>query len=145
MKTLFLLFAYGAISFNGLAQGSPDKHLLDDSWVRYTYETHGEVRLEFFDGKVMWKWLDPNSEEATRDAKLSDNEKVDAIAYRSENVGDHIYVINWFHEPSGTYVTLTFNFKEKMMCGSAILGPKTENLSILFDKGIIKEYHLAEH
>jgi hypothetical protein len=99
--------------------------------------------LEFFDGKVMWKWLDPNNEEASRDAKISDGEKLNALEYRSDIIAEQIYLINRFHEPLGSYVTITFNFKEKEMCGSAILGPKTKDRSILFDKGIIEDYHLA--
>ena len=57
MKIQMLLFAFGVISINILRQESTDKHLLDGTWVKYKYETAGEAHLEFFDGKVMWKWL----------------------------------------------------------------------------------------
>ena len=116
----------------------------DKSWVQYKYETAGEVRLELFDCKVMWKWLNiSNPEEAARDAKLTDEEKTNAIAYRSEKIGNQVYVINWYHEPSGTHISISFNFAEKQMCGSGILESKSESRSTIFDKGIIENYYLA--
>jgi hypothetical protein len=112
--------------------------------VRYKYDTHGEVRLQFFEGKVMWKWLDENNPEAARDARLSDQEKLDALPYRWAKAGDQIYVINWLHEPTSSYVTIVFNLRESVVWGSAILGPRSKDQSVLFDKGIIKEYSLVE-
>ncbi len=122
-----------------------DKHLLDGSWVTYKYERSGEVHLEFFDGKVMWKWLDnSNPQEAARDAKLTDQEKSGGIAYRSQKIGEQLYVVNWYDKPSGTYVTLTLNFKERQMCGSAILDAKEENTATIFDSGVIEAYELKQ-
>jgi len=139
IKAFFLLVTLTAFFLNAFAQETQDKHLLDDSWVKYKYETTGEVRLEFFDGKVMWKWLNNSN---PGDEKLTDKEKIDAISYRSNQIGDQIYVVNWYHQPSGSYVTIILNFKEKQVCGSAILGAKEEKTYTIFDKGVIEDYKL---
>jgi hypothetical protein len=144
MKSFVAVLSFSVMSLVAIPGQSQDKHTLDGTWVRYKYDTHGEVRLQFFDGKVMWKWLDENNPEAARDAQLSDKEKLDALPYRWAKAGDHIYVINWMHEPTSSYVTIVFNFKDSLVCGSAILSPRSKDQGVLFDKGIIREYVLVE-
>lgn len=144
MNSMIAVISLATMVLTALPGNSQDKHSLDGTWVQYKYDTHGEVRLQFFDGKVMWKWLDENNPEAARDARLSDQEKVDALPYRWAKAGDKIYVINWMHEPTGSYVTIVFNFKDSVVCGSAILSPRSKDQSTLFDKGIIKKYSLVE-
>ena len=142
MKIYLLIILFSSIPIINSAQESGDRHPLDGCWVKYKYETSGEVRLEFFDGKVIWKWLNnSNPEESARDEKLTEKEKSDAINYRSQIIGDQIYVVNWYHQPSGSYVTIILNYKERQMCGSAILGAKEENTTTIFDKGIIEDYN----
>ncbi len=82
MKTL-LIIIFSLPCFSSFALEPKDNRLIDGSWVRYKYETYGESRFEFLDGKVMWQWLDEsNKKEATRDQRLSEDEKLQTIPYR---------------------------------------------------------------
>jgi hypothetical protein len=143
MKSFVALLSFATIALSAIPGQSQDRHTLDGTWVRYKYDTHGEARLQCFDGKVMWRWLDENNPEAARDARPSDQEELDALPDKWAKGGDRIYVINWLHEPPSSYVTIMFNFKDSAVCGSAILSPGSKDQSVLFDKGIVKEFRLA--
>ena len=54
-------------------------------------------------------------------------------------------MINFKVTASSNFITIVFNFNEKVMYTSALFNPKTPQEQIFFERGIIKNLKLKEN
>ncbi|EAZ81056.1 hypothetical protein [Algoriphagus machipongonensis] len=128
----FLLILLG-FSFQALSQESQNEHLLDGTSLDYYYPDGGAVHAEFEEGQFKFDWILGPNEGASGECD-----------YKSRKIGDKLYLVNFKYDPSAAFVTIVFNFKQKVFATSAILGAGTDQEVSLFEAGIIKELTLKE-
>lgn len=132
-KLITFILVFVAISYQAIAQEEERTNLLDGTSIDYTYENGGGVHADFANGNFNYKWT------------AGPNEGVEGSEnYMSKKIGDQMYMIGFMVVANKSYVTIVFNFKEKVFSTSAILSPDTDKEMILFEGGIIKQVVLTE-
>lgn len=107
--------------------------LLDGTEVIYYYQNGWGAHVEFYDGKLRYKWIaGPHKGNGDKD-----------LVYKSRKVGEHVYLISWLEESHPDYMTLLFNFGNNVMYSSGILRFATKNQSTVFDGGTIQKVKLV--
>lgn len=134
MKTLLTtLFCLTILISPAWAQEKHNQHLLDGTSAKYYYQNGSGIHIEFYDGKLKYKWITgPRKGHGNKD-----------LAYNSRKIGDKIYVINWLEESHPDFMTLIFNFSNDVMYSSGILRFGTKDQHIVFDGGIIEDLNLV--
>ncbi len=133
-KTLAIVILLLSIAIQSIAQENKDQHLLDGTSMNYYYQNGSAVHVDFKEGQFFFKWIAGPNKDAEGSAK-----------YRSRKIGDKMYLVN-FHEPAtSTFVTIVFNFNQNVISTSAIISPKSDKESIIFEGGIIENLHLKEN
>lgn len=133
-KLVFLLVIILVGSFSSIAQDNEDQHLLDGTSMNYYYQNGSAVHVEFLNGQFNYKWI------------AGPNEGADgSVNYRSRKIGDKMYLVNFHESPSSTFVTIVFNFNQNVISTSAIIAPKSDRESIIFEGGIIENLQLKEN
>jgi hypothetical protein len=135
MKKLltFFLCAF-AFLFPAFSQDTHEEHLLDGTSMNYYYQNGSAVHVEFVDGQFNFEWIvGPNKGVAG------------SCDYRSRKIGDKLYLVNCWYEPTKAFVTIVFNFNQNVMSTSALLGAGSEEQMIIFEGGIIEHLTLNEN
>ena len=135
-RFLTLLIAVFTIIFQGFSQEEKTENLLDGTTLIYNYEneTMGSVQAEFLDGRYKFKFTKGAYEGAEG-----------IMPYWSRKIGDQMYMVSALNKENSNFVTFVFNFKEQDMYASVIVEPRTENETVLFEKGTIEKSILIEH
>ena len=60
------------------------------------------------------------------------------IPYRSRKIGDDLYIVNWHEKDKPDFVTLIFNFRNHVVCSSALRRYQTDKEEIHFQEGIMQ-------
>ena len=106
--------------------------LLEGTSLEYTYANGSSVSVAFKEGLFHYKWLS---------GPFKDLEGKEP--YTSLKVGDKIYAVNII-AANKSFITLIYNFKEKIMCGAVLFTPCTEQEMTLFESGVIGHMQLSE-
>jgi hypothetical protein len=130
-RILFFICVLLLLSFSVVAQNKKAGPILDGTSIDYVYETVGAVHVELSDGQFHWHWAtDGNTGSAP---------------YQARKMGDKIYMVNFKVAGSSNFVTIVFNFAQKVFYTSGLLDPKTDKEQVLFESGIIKQFTLKEN
>ncbi len=133
-KLASLLVIILACSLNSIAQENKDEHLLDGTAMDYYYQNGTAVHVELTNGMFSFKWIAGPNEGAEGSAP-----------YRSRKIGDKMYLVNFLESQSSTFVTIVFNFNQNVISTSAIINPKSDSETLIFEGGIIQNLHLKEN
>lgn len=109
---------------------NPSDHLLDGTFVAYTYENGSSVEVHFNQGQFRFKWTSGPFKDAQG-----------AESYKCIKIADKIYAVNIFM-PNKTFVTLIYNFQDMTMCASVLFTPCTETELAMFEGGVIDRLEL---
>lgn len=102
-------------------------HLLDGTSMQYTYSEMGTVRTSYTDGRISFEWLKGPLQGQTGDGFI----------YRSREVGENQFLVNW-HEPDlPGFVTLFIDFKAGQVHSSLIAAYGSDEEQIHFDSASI--------
>jgi hypothetical protein len=109
--------------------GEPE-HLLDGYSFNYQYQTGNAIHMEFYEGKGKYEWITgPRNGNGNKD-----------IPYRCRRIGDDLYLMNWHETGLKDYLTLVFDFKNRVVYSSVIIGYENNPdrpRKTAFDGGII--------
>ncbi len=95
--------------------------------MQYTYSDMGTVRTSYADGRISFEWLRGPLQGQTGGG----------FAYRSREVGESQFLVNW-HEPDlPGFVTLLIDFKAGLVHSSLIAAYGSEEEQIHFDSASI--------
>ena len=135
MKRLIILALLSCgLSFSVFGQEHPAEHLLDGTTMDYFYQNGSAVHAKFQDGKFHFEWfLGPNAGAAG------------SCDYKSRKIGDRHYLVGFSFEPSRAYVTIAFNFEEKVFSTSGWLGAGTDEELFMFEAGTVENVSLKEN
>lgn len=124
---LIVLFIFSGIT-NLKAEEKNAEHLLDGTSLVYYYQNGAGISMQLYDGKLKYEWISgPAKGNSGKD-----------IPYLSRKIGDEMYIINFHQKEKGNFITLIFNFKQNVMCGSNLLRYGTDKEKIGFHGGIIE-------
>ena len=123
--TLILFIAVGARA--AMAQEASPQ-LLDGMELEYTYTDGGTVILNFYDGKLKYRWTA---------GPFAGTEEGDRI-YKSRRIGDELYLVNWHDTDNLNFVTLVVNLQQNVLHSSAVIGYGTDQEVTLFDTAVIE-------
>ncbi len=133
-KLISLLVIFVAFTLHSIAQENKDEHLLDGTAMDYYYQNGTAVHVEMANGMFSFKWI------------AGPNEGTEGSApYRSRKIGNKMYLVNFHEAPSSTFVTIVFNFNQNVISTSAIIAPKSDRETLIFEGGIIQNLHLKEN
>lgn len=104
------------------------EHLLDGTSMEYFYQNGSGISIKFYDGQLQFEWI----------AGPAKGNKGKDIPYRSRKIGDEMYIVNFHQKQKHNFITLIFNFKQNVMCGSYIVQYGTDKEKIGFEGGIIE-------
>lgn len=110
------------------AEKQKAEHLLDGTSMEYTYQNGAGISIEFYEGQLKFEWI-------SGPAKGNSGQD---IPYRSRKIGDEMYIVNFQQKDKANFVTLVFNFKQNVMCGSNLLRYGTDKEKVGFHGGIIE-------
>jgi hypothetical protein len=113
-------------------QKNPSDHLLDGTFVSYTYENGSSVEVHFKLGQFHFKWTSG----PFKDAQGAED-------YQCIKIAEKIYVVNLFM-PNKTFATLIYNFLDMTMCASVLFTPCTESEMAMFEGGVIDHMELRK-
>jgi hypothetical protein len=111
------------------AQEAQSEQQLDGTSLVYYYDSGAGLDMSFDDGKVNYEWI----------AGPAKGRTGEDFAYRAKMAGDDVYVVSIHQEKVPNYLTLIFNFKEKVVCGSNLLWYGTDKQKVHFESGTIKQ------
>jgi len=104
-----------------------ESKLLDGATIEYTYTDGGAVILTFYDRLLKFEWVaGPNAGAAGED-----------FTFRTHEISDDTFQVNWQMSEEKNFVTLTFNLESGMMYGSTIMGYGTDQEFLIFDEAVI--------
>lgn len=107
-------------------------HLLDGTFVAYTYENGSSVEVHFDKGRFHFNWTSGPFQGAQG-----------SEAYKCLKIADKVYVVNIFM-PNKTFATLIYNFQAMTLCASVLFTPCTETEMVMFEGGVIDRLELHE-
>lgn len=111
------------------AQNAVDEQVLDGTTINWSYVFNGSgMTLSFEDGLAQYKWI--TGSRKGRSAK--------DIPYRSREINDGVYFINWVQPEKPDFITLLFNFNENTVYSSGLIGYGTDRQRNLFLEGVIE-------
>jgi len=116
------------------AEEKQAEHLLDGTSMKYYYQNGGGIHIEFYDGKLKYKWI-------VGPRKGNGNK---GLKYSSRKIGERMYIVAWLEASHPDYTTLIFNFNNNVMYSSGIFRFGSENQFTRFDGGIIEDLNLVE-
>ena len=120
---------------NHKTMGHPNNHsdhLLDGTFVSYTYENGSSVEVHFKQGQFHFKWISG----PFKDMQGAED-------YKCIKIADKIFVVNLFM-PNKTFATLIYNFQDMQMCASVLFTPCTETEMDMFEGGVIDHLEMKE-
>jgi hypothetical protein len=108
--------------------------LLDGVEVNYTYSGGWQIILSFYAGQLRYRWLSGPFEGVIE----SD------LRYQAAAIGTEKSLVNWHDTKNSNFVTLLFDFDEKVVHSSALLYYGTEQELTSFDTAVINNVSRAE-
>lgn len=135
LKKLFLIQLLLLSCFAAISQPSnleQDEHLLDGKSFTYQYQSGSAIEISFQDGKLTYQWI----------AGRSTGKPVRTYPYKSRQLDQGVYLVNW-HEPTlKNFITLVYNLNNNTCASSVIVNYGSEESFQAFDGGIIE--HVKE-
>ena len=135
----FLLF-YGLLlvltvlsAFSAHAQ-EPGQQAISNVELEYTYSDGGAVVLKIDDGNLGYRWI----------AGPSAGYEVSGRTYRSREIGDEVYLVNWHDSENKDYVVLVIDLGKRLVHGSALAAYDTKQPFAFFDKAEIARISKSE-
>jgi hypothetical protein len=107
--------------------------LLNGNSVTYQYAELGTVKVEFYDGRLKYEWIEGDFTGA----------KGENFQYNCKELEKGLYMISWFEKPKYSFITVVLNFNKNEVQSSALLNGTTEMEMTLFHSAIIKSHTLA--
>ena len=118
-----------------LSSFAKDEHLLDGiSMDQYYYQTGDGVRFEIYGGKIKYKWI-------TGARKVRGNQD---LPYKSRKIGEQLYLLSQLEAAHPDYITLVFNFKNRVVYSFGLARFGTDKQMIVFEGGIVEGLKLVE-
>lgn len=112
-----------------IAQQSDSEHELDGSRILWSYTASGAgMALSFDDGLARYEWI----KGARKGRHASD------IPYRSREISNGVYLVNWVQPEKPDFITLIFDFNSNLVFSSGLIGYGTDRQKNLFLDGVIE-------
>ncbi|WPR71305.1 MoaF C-terminal domain-containing protein [Flavobacterium sp. NG2] len=106
------------------------EHLLDGYSLNFQYQDGKAIHMEFYNGKAKYEWIvGPGKGNGNQD-----------IPYRSHQIAENIYIVNWHETGIKDYLTIVFDFERMVVHSSIIVGYENKperTLKTVFQRGII--------
>lgn len=110
------------------AQETKDDHLLDGTSIEWAYTSGAGMILSFDNGLAQYEWIT-----GARKGRSAED-----IPYKSREIGDNVYLINWVQPEKPDFITLIFDFNENLVFSSGLIGYGTERQKNLFLDGTVQ-------
>ena len=110
------------------AEEKNNEHVLDGTTINWTYNSSGSgMTLSFDNGMAQYEWI--TGSRKGRSAK--------DIPYKSREINDGVYLINWVQPEKPDFITLVFDFNKNAVFSSGLIGYGTERQRNLFLDGTV--------
>ena len=125
LKIFIVLMGFG-MAMTTFAQ-QPDWEGLPNVGVQSTYEWAGTIESKFVDGTMEYAFVSGRR----KGAGGTD------LAYKSQKIGDQMYLLSWHDETSSNYITLVLDFENMVEYHTAIMFYGTDMQTLNFTQGVI--------
>ena len=129
--SIFFLLVLNAFSFGQAGNynlGEPEQ-LLDGISFNYQYQSGNAIHIEFKDQLLTYQWIaGPNKGKSAK-----------TLPYKSRQLDEDVYYVNWHEIPQQNFITLVFNLKNKTCASSVIVRYRNEQPITAFEGGIIEQ------
>jgi len=134
LPLLLLLFNTNINAQNEKYNLGVSEQLLEGLSFNYQYQNQTAIHIDFMNEKLTYKWI--LGRNADKPAKT--------FTYKSRQLDNGIYLVNWHEAELKNFITLVFNFNTNTVSSSVIVRYGEENQFTTFDTGFISQIKKQE-